>query len=453
MFFDDNPRFDYNKEPARDILCCDCKSFYASTECAERGLDPLTTKLVVMSYPANDDGTRGSGLTLAASPAAKAAYGITNVSRARDLPFPYPDDLWIVPPRMNLYMQKNAEVNNIYRKYADEKNHSVYSVDESFLDVTDSLKLYDCETTDQLARLIQIDVYKNTGIYVTVGIGDNPTQAKIALDIYSKHNRTMRGEIRYETVQEKIWSIDQLTDVLGIGKKTAEKLHKMNIHTMYDLAHADYYRLKSKFGIIGTQMYAIAWGIDRSFLGQRYEPKSKSIGNSQVLNKDYTRKEELQIVIREMADQVATRLRRAGAKTECVSLWCGYSLNYFDQQGKTSFHQQIRVPLTNSSKEIAEYLLILLDKHYKRQDIRNIGVNCSRLTYTTAFQMNLFQEPEKQLDDHKIDFVIDNVRKKYGFQSIVRAHSLLEGARAIERSTIYSTLRRDQDIQYTYIFL
>ncbi|MGG5333823.1 DNA polymerase V [Enterococcus sp. AZ163] len=434
--FNDNLKFDYSKEPARDIICADCKSFYASTECVERGLDPLTTKLVVMSYPANDDGTRGSGLVLAASPAAKKAYGITNVSRARDLPFPYPKDLHIVAPRMTLYMKKNAEINNIYRRYVDEKNHSVYSVDESFLDVTDSLKLFDCSTTDQLARLIQIDVYRSTGIYVTIGIGDNPVQAKIALDIYSKHNSTMRGEIRYETVQEKIWSIENLTDVWGIGKKTAAKLEKMNIHNMRDLAHADYYRLKNKFGIIGTQLFATAWGIDRSFLGQKYEPKSKSIGNSQVLNKDYTRKEELQIVVREMADQVATRLRRINAKTECVSLWCGYSINFFDKKGKTNFHQQIRVPQTNSSKEIARYLLLLLDKHYERQDIRSVGVNCSRLTYTSAFQMNLFEEPEKQLDNRKIEFVIDNIRRKYTFAAIVYASSLLEGGRAIERSSL-----------------
>ena len=105
--------FDYAKEPSRDILCIDCKSFYASVECVRRGLHPLETKLVVMSYPSADPKERGSGLILASSPAAKKAYGISNISRARDLPFPYPPGLVIAAPQMRLYMQKNTEINNI----------------------------------------------------------------------------------------------------------------------------------------------------------------------------------------------------------------------------------------------------------------------------------------------------------------------------------------------------
>lgn len=139
MEYTNNPIFRYAKEPNRDILCIDCKSFFASVECVERGLHPLKTKLVVMSYPSDSPAERGSGLILASSPMAKQAYGITNVSRARDLPFPYPEDLIIAPPRMTLYMKKNMEINNIYKKYADESNHHVYSVDESFVDVTDGM--------------------------------------------------------------------------------------------------------------------------------------------------------------------------------------------------------------------------------------------------------------------------------------------------------------------------
>ena len=90
----------------------------------------------------------------------------------------------------------------------------------------------------------------------------------------------------------------------------------MGIFTMHDLAHANYYQLKQNFGVLGTQLYAHSWGIDRSFLGQKYKVKSKSIGNSQVLNRDYTRRKEIEIVIKEMADQVATRLRRSGAKAD-----------------------------------------------------------------------------------------------------------------------------------------
>jgi DNA polymerase V len=438
MDWDDNPKFIYEREPSRDILCIDCKSFYASVECVERGLNPLSTKLVVMSYPSDNPEERGSGLILASSPAAKKAFGISNISRARDLPFPYPADLILAAPRMRLYMQKNMEINNIYRKYADENNHAVFSVDESFLDVTDSLKLYGCETADQLARLIQIEVWQQTGIYTTVGIGDNPWLAKAALDLYSKHNRNMRAEIRYEDVPKKLWNVQDLTEFCGIAKRTNKRLAQMGIKSGYDLAHADYWRLKTQLGVVGTELYAKAWGIDRSFLGQKYTSKSKSIGNAQVLNKDYTKRDEIETVIKEMADQVGTRLRRAGAKTECVSLFVGYSMGYIDYQNPTKqgFHQQMRIPLTNSSKEIAETLLLIFDRHYRRQDIRNIGVNCSRLTFTNSLQLNLFEDPQEQIDNRKIDYVVDTIRKKYGFKAIVHGTSLMPGSRAIARSSL-----------------
>lgn len=438
MDWNDNPVFDYTKEPSRDILCIDCKSFYSSVECVERGLHPLTTKLVVMSYPSDNPEERGSGLILASSPAAKKAYGISNVSRARDLPFPYPDDLIIAAPRMSYYMKKNMEINNIYRKYADENNHAVFSVDETFLDVTDSLRLYGCETADQLARIIQRDVCKTTGIYTTVGIGENPWLAKAALDLYSKTSPNMRAEIRYEDVPNKLWNVKDLTELCGIAKRTAKRLNQMGIQTVYDLAQSDYWRLKTQLGVIGTELYAKAWGIDRSFIGQKYTPKSKSIGNSQVLNRDYTRRDEIEIVIKEMADQVATRLRRAGAKTECVSLWVGFSMGYIDPNNpeQRGFHQQLKLPLTNASKEIADALLLIFDRHYHRQDVRNIGVTCSKLRYTNALQLNLFQEPEEQLNNYKIDFLIDTIRKKYGFKAIVHAHSYMTGSRALARSSL-----------------
>ena len=140
-----------------------------------------------MSYPSEDRSQRGSGLILASSPAAKKAYNISNVSRARDLPFPYPKSLIIVPPRMRLYMEKNKEINAIYKKYADEANHHVYSIDESFVDVTGSLRLFHFDNARALAQAIQDDVYNQTGIYTVIGIGDNPLLAKLALDNAAKH--------------------------------------------------------------------------------------------------------------------------------------------------------------------------------------------------------------------------------------------------------------------------
>ncbi|MHC5373960.1 Y-family DNA polymerase [Enterococcus sp. LJL120] len=434
--FGANPVFDYSKEPRRDILCIDCKSFYASVECVERGLHPLKTELVVMSYPSDNPDERGSGLILASSPAAKRKYGISNVSRARDLPFPYPDSLIIAPPRMAYYMKKNMEINNIYKKYADEKNHHVYSVDESFVDVTEGMKLWGARDANEMARIIQTDVYNQTGIFTTVGIGDNPLLAKLALDNESKKAPDFRAEWRYEDIPTKLWPIDNITDIWGIGRKTGKKLNDRGIQSMYDLAHYDYYQLKSSMGVLGTQLYAHAWGIDRTFLGQTYKPKSKSVGNSQVLNKDYIKRSEIEVVVKEMADQVATRLRRMGAKAQTISLWIGYSLAYISPDGKGGFHQQLRIPQTNSTREIAGYLLKIFDNHYTTQEVRNIGVNASNLVSTNSLQLNLFEEPDDQVHDMKVDYVVDTIRKKYGFKAIVHATSLMEGGRAIERSSL-----------------
>src|SRR5699024_10381035 len=175
------------------------------------------------------------------------------------------------------------------------------------------------------------------------------------------------------------------------------RLNSMGIYSIYDLAHTNYYELKSRMGIIGAQLYAHAWGIDRSFLGETVKPRSKSIGNSQVLDRDYTKRSEIKIVIREMGDQIATRLRHANAKAQVISLWIGFSMGYVDEEGKGSFNQQVKVPPTHSSKEIIAILLRIFENHYTNQHVRNIGVSTSNLIYTDALQLDLFSEPEEQV--------------------------------------------------------
>lgn len=431
-----NVCFDYEKEPSRDILCIDCKSFYASCEAVERGLDPLKVKLVVMSYPSTKVSERGSGLILASSPEAKKAYGITNVSRARDLPFPYPKDLVIAPPRMNLYMKKQRIINNIYRSFVDDSNIAVYSVDETFLDVTDSIRYFNCNNAFEIAKLIQTKVFRETGIYTTVGIGDNPLLAKLALDNESKYNKHMKAEWRYKDVPTKVWGIQDLTDFWGIGKRTALRLNAMGIHTIHDLAHSNYYKLKKEMGVIGAQLYAHAWGIDRTFLGETYTPKSKSIGNSQVLDRDYYLKDEIEIVIREIGDQVASRLRKANKKTTCVSLWVGYSLSYVDEAGKRGFHKQIKIEATNNSKKIGDTLIRIFEEFYDVQVVRTLGVTCSKLVEASSQQLNLFEDIKTSDKNEKFDDVVDAVRQKYGFTKLVYASSLVKGGRAIARSNL-----------------
>lgn len=189
---------DYTHEPTGVFLLIDNKSFYATVECTMRGLDPLTTPLVVMSEAANT----GGGLVMAASPTAKREFHIRNVFRQRNLP--RDGRIIVVPPRMNLYINKNLAVNQIFAEYVDPKDLLPYSIDESILNITDSWHLFSNNILDVI-RQIQHEVKSKLSLITTVGVGNNPLQAKLALDIYAKHNREFIGVITNQTVKQKIY--------------------------------------------------------------------------------------------------------------------------------------------------------------------------------------------------------------------------------------------------------
>lgn len=418
-----NPEFDYKKEPRRDILCIDIKSFFASVECVRKNIDPLQAMLVVMSKAEN-----AGGLVLAASPMAKKVLGISNVTRKYDIP-DHPQ-LIIEEPHMNHYIEKNLEINDIYRKYVSDDDLHIYSIDESFLDVTHSHRLYG--STRRIAKMIQRHVYLKTGLYCTVGIGDNPLLAKLALDNEAKNNTDMIAEWHYEDIPEKLWTIENLTDVWGIGNRTEKRLKRMGIRSVKDLAETEDWRLRSSLGVIGLQLKAHAWGIDRSRLSDKYIPLGKSYGNSQVLDKDYVKQVEIERVLIEMADHVAARLRKHGCQTSCVHLSIGFS--YFEDS--KGFSHQMKISPTCQTKKLVEIVLEIFRKHYEEQAVRNIGISYSKLVYNTDVQLDLFSDPDKNDTVGKIDFVIDNIRERYGYESLVVASSKLEGATAIKRSNL-----------------
>lgn len=416
--------FDYSKEKREDILCVDVKSFYASVECVERGLDPLETMLVVMSNAKN-----AGGLILAASPMAKKVLGISNVSRKYEIP-PHPE-LIIVPPRMTFYIEKNTEINNIFRDFVAEEDLYIYSIDESFVSIASSLRLFK-KTAYELTAIIQTAIHEQTGLYVTIGVGDNMLLAKLALDNEAKTNKDLIAEWRYEDVPQTVWKIKSLTDMWGIGNRTAKRLKRMAILSVDDLAHTDPALLKQTMGLIGEQLHAHAWGIDRSNIRERYVPLEKSYGNSQVLPRDYTKEWEVKIVIREIAEQVASRIRKRHCQAGCIQLYIGYSSKELER----GFSRQMKIPLTSNSKKLVAYCLQLFDKYYQGQVVRNVGISLSKLVYTSDVQLNLFEEAEQQLAEEKLDVLVDKVRGKYGFKSLVHASSLLEGGTAIERSSL-----------------
>lgn len=421
--------YDYSQEPRGVFFLIDSKSFYASVENVERGFNPLKADLIVMSEQENTNG----GLVLAASPTAKKNLGISNVTRQRDVPDV--QGLFIAQPRMNRYIVENLNINNIYRQYTDDINLLPYSIDESLLDVTHSWKLFG-KTPEEVALKIQHQVRNETGIYLTVGIGDTPVLAKIALDIEAKQNKNLRGIWHYEDVSTKLWSITKLDDVWSIGSRTAHKLEMMGIHSMYDLAHQDPYQFRAKMGLIGEQLFALSWGIDRTNMTEVVVPKSKSYSNSQVLPRDYKQKEEIEVVVREMADQVATRIRAHKKQTCLVSLSIGYSFSESERQNSTGFRKQQRIDPTNDTHKLMAIMVALFEKHWHGEVIRNVGIDYGGLIEDTGIQLDLFKQPEQSIKSNKIDKVVDEIRKRFGTTALMRAMSKEIGGTAINRASL-----------------
>lgn len=369
------------------------------------------------------------GLVLAASPMAKKILGISNVSRQYDIP-DHPD-LHIVPPRMNLYIERNMQINDIFRQYVSDDDLYIYSIDESFVRIQSSKRLFG-KTAYEFATLFKERILDETGLYCTIGIGSNMLLSKLALDNEAKHNPDMIANWQYKDVPNTVWKIPHLTDFWGINTKTEANLWKMGIRTIEELAHYDYFLMKGRMGVIGQQLIAHAWGIDRTRLKENYVPQSKSIGNSQVLMKDYVYPHEVEIVLREIIEQVASRLRRKHYQTKCISISMGYSRN----ESHNGFSRQMSIPPTNNSRVLFEYALELFRKHHNGCAVRNISVNFSKLIDDGFMQLDLFNDPDDQINDNELGYLLDEIRNKYGFEAIVHASSLMEGGTAIRRSNL-----------------
>ncbi|KRK47295.1 DNA-directed DNA polymerase [Secundilactobacillus kimchicus JCM 15530] len=422
--------YDYKKEPRGVFFLIDNKSFYASVEAVMRGLNPLKVALVVMSEQENTNG----GLILATSPEAKKLFHLqANVSRQRDLP--QDSRLKVVPPRMNLYIQRNLQINNIFRRFVADEDLWSYSIDESILDLTHSWRLFG-DSPREVAQLIQHTVRKELGLYTTIGIGDNPVQAKIALDIYAKHTPTFISEIHYETVADKIWTVPDMTDIWSIAHRTAAHLNRMGIHNMKELAHANPFYLRSEMGIVGTQLFAIAWGVDRTQLSRRPRVKEASIGNSQVLPRDYRDQQEIETVIKEIGEQVASRLRHHHKQAGCLSLGIGFSYAASEADGRDGFSQSIKIDATDSNVAIVRQLIQLFRKHWEGQTVRNVAVYTSRLNTKQGQQLTLFTNPERQIKDANFEGIVDQIRDRFGFKALIYASSLLRGGTAVQRASL-----------------
>ena len=454
---------DYSKEPKSDIAFVDMKSFYASVECVKRNLHPLKTSLCVMSRSDNS-----SGLILASSPTFKKVFGQSNVGRARDLPFDivtrkfsyqnairqgikitksYIDfiEYWaertlIVPPRMASYIEENLKIQKVLQNYAPKYDILPYSIDEGFIDLTNSLnyfipdkKISKIKKLDIISSNIQKDILKETGVYSTIGMSNsNPLLAKLALDNEAKKTKTMRANWSYEDVETKVWNIKNLTDFWGIGKRTAKRLNRLGIYSIKDLANSNPDHLEREFGIIGIQLWFHANGVDESKVSIKYTPKNKGLGNSQVLPRDYHNQAEIELVLREIAEQVAIRIRRINKKARVVSIYIGFSY----KEDIKSINVQKTIPPTNITSKLSDYVIELFRSKYKGGSVRNIGVRYDKLVDDTHTSYSFFENIEKINKMENLDRAIDSIRDEFGFLSVQRASSFMQGSRAIERSKL-----------------
>lgn len=232
-------------------LCIDLKSFYASVECVERGLDPFKVNLVVA------DPTRGPGaITLAATPAIKK-LGIK--SRGRIFEIPKHIKYEIAMPRMKLYMEYAARIHEIFLKYISSEDIHVYSIDESFLDISSYLNLYKMNPK-QIALMIIQDIFKETGITATAGIGTNLFLSKIALDIMAKHAEDYIAYLDEDIFKQTLWYHTPLTDFWMIGPGTVKRLNALGIQNLYGVAHYPEKDLYKTFGVNAEYLIDHSWG-------------------------------------------------------------------------------------------------------------------------------------------------------------------------------------------------
>ena len=403
----------------RTIAVIDLKAFYSYVECLDRGLDPWTTPLVVA------DKERGTNtIVLSVSPFLKK-HGIPSRCRIKELPkkFKY---IYAIP-RMERYLEKSAEVINVLYHFVSEEDVHVYSIDEAFSDLTTYLNYYK-KTPLQMVTTIINQIKEDTGLQATAGIGENFFLAKVALDIYAKKEKNGIATIKSTEIKEKLWPITPLSKVWSIGSRTEAKLNAMNIFAVKDIATSDVDYLKAKFGIMGEQLWRHANVIDEADIHEKYEPKEKSLSLAQVLFRDY-KKDEAMTIIREMVDELASRMRNQEKMTHVVAIYIGYSKNLGGFARRSTL-----LSATDDTQTLVDAIIELYKHNIKDLPIRNIGISFGDLCPATHQQLNVFEDEEKQLARHNLQKALDVLHQKYGKNSVLRASALLEESTVKERN-------------------
>ncbi len=479
----------------RIYACIDLKSFYASCECVERNLNSITTNLVVADSERTD-----KTICLAVSPSLKS-YGINGrarlyevIKRVKEINTerqkkvkkftgksynnndiklnPYLElDYIVAKPRMSLYIKYSAKIYNIYLKYVSKEDLYSYSIDEVFMDITDYLK-YNKMTKEEMITKIILDVYNETGITATGGIGTNLYLAKVAMDIVSKHINPNENNVRIayldeKLYREKLWDHKPLTDFWRVGKGYLERLYNHKLYTMGDIARCSLNNeeiLYKEFGVNAEILIDHAWGYESCTISdvKNYKAESNSISSGQVLERPYSYR-ETKLVVLEMTDLLTLDLIEKGLVTSKICLTINYDVenlnNNYSGTIKNDYYGR-RVPkeahgianldhFTNSNRIIMNEMASLYEKIIDNKlSTRRITITFFDVIKETEKKNNIKQidlfsnyseEEEKrkvteEIKDQDVSKAILKIKKKYGKNSLIKGMNLLPSATAIKRN-------------------
>lgn len=408
----------------RIYMCIDLKSFYASVECSDRGLDPMTTKLVVAD-PERTEKT----ICLAVSPAMKK-LGIPG--RCRVFEIPKNIEYIMASPRMQRYIDVSADIYAVYLKYISKEDIHVYSIDEVFMDVTDYLTLYGM-TPGELGLRIMGDILETTGIPSACGIGTNLYLAKIALDITAKRNSDRIGMLDEKTYQRTLWNHRPLKDFWRIGSGIAARLESIGIQTMGEIAKAQEEPLYRLFGIDAELLIDHAWGRETTTMEdiKKYRPKSNSISSGQVLGTEYSF-ESGKLIVKEMTDLLCLELVSKQVVTDSVTLHVGYS----NRMAHKSAHGTVGIPVTTScASRIIPYVLELYERIVDRYiPIKRVSITFNNVMDELYQQYDLFSSPAELEKEHQLQRAVLEIKEKYGKNAILKGMNLEAGGTTIERN-------------------
>ena len=400
--------YDYNLLEERDILCIDQKSFFASVSCIQKGLDPMKEKLAVVA-----DTKRQGSVVLAATGPLKA-IGIKTGSRLFEIP--HRNDIYIINPSMRKYLEVSVAISKIALRYVAPEDLHQYSIDEFFMDVTNSYHRFS-STIQSFCKKLQYEILEETGIQCSIGIGSNMLLSKVAMDVEAKHTDDFIAEWRYQDVSHKLWPISPLSKFWGISKKTEAKMNKRGIFTIGDLAHYPYQYLKRDFGTVGVDLHLHANGIDQSRIRDKYSVVNPSICKSQILMRDY-RYEEAKVVMQELIEDVASRVRARNKLAKTIHFSFGYS----DHGG---VHKQYTLEdPTNLEGTIFKVVESLADKLCDSTMLyRKVSISLTQFIDERNTQLNLFIDEYERKRNEKLAKTIDALHQKFGKGIVSKAIS------------------------------